>query len=594
MTSVPFTFPPGTVFLDFETTNLESGWAVNPDNRIVLACWKRDGVRHHSWGDEFHQPALADAVMSAPMIVAHSAQFECGWLRRMGVDMSKLPTVFDTLLAQKVIASNRPWPLSLDMVAQHYRLGHKDSLVSKLIRSGVCPSGIPRSLLLRYGTQDVDLLERLAEALAAVMTREQLRLHRTRCELVPVLSDIEFNGMVPDKVRVTALHQELSTKLLMLEGEIETLAPGVNWNSPMQVATLLYETWGIKELTDTHGNPVRTETGRPKADEATISRLKGVNAKSKKFLELKKQATQVSSALSKSINSLKECIGNNDRLHAHLTQHRTKTDRTSSQGGKYSIQFQNMDRDFKKLFTAGEGMVVVDADASQLEFRVAADLGRDAVAVADIRSGRDVHKWTAEILTSAGQPTTRQEAKPHTFKPLYGGMSGTDAERTYYDAFKARYAGIAGTQAAWAKSVLKDGQLRMPWGVTYYWPGTRTTSSGYIENTSQIYNYPVQALATAEIMRLVVLGVWKDLKKSGMRTRIINLVHDSVVLEAVPDELDAVREILVRNFTKDCVARLYKRYGYRFTVPLGCSIKTGDHWGEGDEVKYEVNDDANI
>src|SRR5574340_24275 len=96
MTSVPFTFPPRTLFLDFETTNLESGWAVNPDNRIVLACWKQDGVRRHSWGDEFHQSALACAAISAPMIVAHSAQFECGWLRRMGLDLAELPPIFDT------------------------------------------------------------------------------------------------------------------------------------------------------------------------------------------------------------------------------------------------------------------------------------------------------------------------------------------------------------------------------------------------------------------------------------------------------------------------------------------------------------------
>ena len=577
------------LFLDFETTNLDKGSAVTPENRIVLACWKQDGVRHHCRGDQYHQPALYKAGLEADLLVAHHAKFELQWLRRMGINLEDICPVFDTLLAQKVRASNRQWPLSLDLVAGHYGLGHKSGPVHALIQGGVCPSEIPESMLLEYCTRDVDLTDRVFHAQLEVMSDAELALLQTRTELTPVLADIEFNGMALDTVLVFMEHQKLTAKLVEYEREIETLAPGINWNSTLQVAKLLYEDWGIPELQDRHGNPVRTATGRPKADTDTIAQLRGTTAKARKFLEIKQAASATSSLLSKYITKMQECCDNEGILYASFNQSTTKTDRTSSSGAKYKIQFQNIYRQYKGLFKARPGYVYLSADGSQIEFRVAAGVGNDATAISDIRSGYPVHQRTADILTGAGQPTSYQDAKPHTFKPLYGGMSGTDAEIEYYKAFRERYPDIYKTQTGWTVEVLKNGQYTLPWGVTYYFPGTVASRSGYIENTSNIFNYPIQALATAEIIPIVVAGVWRDMKLAGLASRIVNLVHDDILIEAVPAEVEALREILLDNFLSACYNVLKERYSYEFKVPLGCAIKTGLHWGEGNETKYEAD-----
>ena len=91
---------------------------------------------------------------------------------------------------------------------------------------------------------------------------------------------------------------------------------------------------------------------------------------------------------------------------------------------------------------------VGEGDGAQLEFRVAAHLGRDEQALTDIRDKVDIHSFTAAVIGCS-----RQEAKADTFKPLYGGQSGTKAQQSYYAAFKSKYSGIADAQSAWINSV---------------------------------------------------------------------------------------------------------------------------------------------
>jgi len=585
MTSLYKTLRP--LFLDFETSNLDNGSAVSHDNSIVLACWKQDGVSHYCFGDQYHQEELFKVICMADMVVAHHAKFECQWLRRMGFDMSELPPIFDTMLAQKVLASNRQWPLSLELVAQHYLLPGKQSSVHTLIDGGVCPSIIPQSMLLEYCQQDIVVLESVFHKQLAILTDSDFRLLQTKCELVPVLADIEFNGMQLDPTRVCNESDRLRKGLVYCEQEIEKLAPGINWNSGNQVATLLYETWGIPEIKDRHGKSIRTPADRPKTDAETIAKLRGTSAKARKFLTLKQEATLLSSALSKYITKMVECCSQSDgELYATFNQSVTKTGRLSSSGGQYKIQFQNMAKEYKPLFTARPGMVLMEVDASQLEFRVAADICRDRVALSDIRAGRDVHQHTANVLTAAGQPTDRDAAKAFTFRPLYGGSSGTDAVRNYCKAFNERYQGIYKTQTGWTVEVLKHGQYTLPWGVTFYFPGTITDKNGYIANTTNIFNYPIQALATAEIIPLILTRFWRHIKDLQLEAHILNTVHDSILIELPDKEIEQIKQIAIDIFTREVYNDLKTRYAYEAVVPFGVTIKVGTHWSEGSSTTY--------
>lgn len=223
----------------------------------------------------------------------------------------------------------------------------------------------------------------------------------------------------------------------------------------------------------------------------------------------------------------------------------------------------------------------------QLEFRTAAFLGQDEQAVKDINNGEDVHQYTADTITAAGQPTTRQEAKAHTFKPLFSGTSGTEAEKQYYEAFKKKYNGIAKTQEGWVNEVARTKQLRIASGLIVYWPDAKRTQTGWVNNSTQIYNLPIQSLATAEIIPIAVTKLWHDLKKHNMKSFLVNTVHDSAIAEIHPDEVLEFQDISVRAFSEFVYKYLETVYNIQFNVPLGAGLKIGKHWGEADHELAE-------
>ncbi len=584
--------------LDFETTSVgdSRGSPLEAANRLLLACGRGStGECYAIWGGETEQCGVLDLISRCDFVVAHNAKFELGWLRRCGADLSEI-VVWDTMIAQKVIAGNRPWPLSLDACLAHYELPPKQHSVKTLIHTGVDPSDIPGAWVHEYCRQDVDSTYALFHKQLEVMTDAQLALLQTRCELTPVLADIEFAGMGVDAERVAAEYQSLLAESGRLVGELELCAPGVLLTSPKQVADFIYDTLGVPEVRGRGGAPARTESGGRRSDEGTLRALQPDADVAKKFIQLKLEYAKVNSALLKYITKLR-ALKPGERLYAKFNQTVTKTDRLSSTGvAPHNIQFQNMDRDYKPLFTASPGRVLMEADGMQLEFRVAVDLSNDAEGWKAILEHRDVHMDTAAVIAGAkwkrmgadARKAFRAVIKPHTFKPMYGGMSGTELERKYYKWFQAHYAGIYKTQTDWVLEVVRTGRLVTPWGMTYYWPHARPDREGYVAGQSQMFNYPIQALATAEIIPIVLRGVWEDMQTLGLQSRIINTVHDSIIIEAVPDEVEAVRKIMVDNFTERVYAVLKERYSYDFKVPLGVEIKVGTHWGEGQEEKYEA------
>ena len=235
-----------------------------------------------------------------------------------------------------------------------------------------------------------------------------------------------------------------------------------------------------------------------------------------------------------------------------------------------------------------------EIDGAQLEFRVAAHLGRDGVALRDIVRGRDIHKYTASILNGIPMSEVtgrqRQLAKADTFKPLYGGQSGTPTQQAYYRAFKERYSGIAACQTRWTHEVLRHKFLTTEWGLRYYWPDTKLTRSGYITNSTSIFNYPVQAFATAEIIPIALVCAWHRMK--DMKSFLVNTVHDSIIAELHPAEVDLWHELANQCFIVDVYALIHDMYNINLTIPLGAGVTIGTHWANTEakesETKYEA------
>lgn len=224
---------------------------------------------------------------------------------------------------------------------------------------------------------------------------------------------------------------------------------------------------------------------------------------------------------------------------------------------------------------------------------MAADLGRDGVAIQEISNDVDIHSITAQTLTLAGEPTSRQQAKSRTFRPLYGGSSGTKAEQEYCKFFNSKYKGIAETQRGWALRVVNEKKLVTPYGMIFYWPDTRMDRSGYITNTTSIFNYPVQGHATAEIIPMALVAFWYAVR--GKLVEILNTIHDSIVARVHKDSVEWYEEQSRKCLTDEVFKFLKNIYNYEFITPLGAGLKLSRNWGDAkQEIIYNVFPNGNV
>lgn len=600
------------VVLDFETTATEYGSPLNLQNKIVLACWYTswDNRWHSHWGEEYELADLLSDIEEADFLVAQNAKFELGWLDRCGLDLRDV-TVWDTMLAEWVLLGNVKQPKDLNSMLLRRGLVGKEDIVGGMIKLGIDPENIPRSMLEHYCFEDVrGTLELFRCQMEELRNRDQMHLVYSRCMLTPLLTLMEREGVNLDKEAVEKEYSEVKQERDRTKEELEKFAT-INWQSKQQVAEFLYDNLKFKELTDRKGAPLRTGTGRRSATSSTISSLRATSAAQKKFLELYLRLAKLNTRLSKTLEFFREiCHKHNGVFHGAFNQGSTGTHRLSSSGrpvigedgSRYSAQLQNIPREYKRFIKArNEGWTVIEADGAQLEFRVGADMGRDAVAIEEIANDVDIHTNTAKVFLEDGtQPEfkglslkeARQPAKPQTFKPLYGGSGTTSAERAYCEFFQKKYAGIYKTQYGWSLEVLKNKELRTPYGMIFYWPDTTMMRNGKVTNTTAIFNYPVQGLATAEIIPIVLVSLWKRLR--DLDVKFVLTVHDSIVLEVGPDvDRRSLYNTIARAFTRDVYDFLQQVYGYEFITPLGCGVKEGEVWGSGKEYKAKMFPDNN-
>ena len=302
------------------------------------------------------------------------------------------------------------------------------------------------------------------------------------------------------------------------------------------------------------------------------------------FLSKVRRLSAVDTYLSSFVDGIATHTKSDGKLHVRLLQHRTATGRLSGA----DPNMQNMPRGgtfpVKKVFVSRfEGGKILEADMAQLEFRAAAFLSQDGVAIEEVSTGFDVHSYTAKVITDAGQHTDRQSAKAHTFAPLYGatGYGRTPAEAKYYEHFTEKYKEVGLWHTRLAKEALNTGVIKIPSGREYAFPDVVRKSSGRVSHFTQIKNYPVQGFATADIVPIALLHINKLL--DNMQSCIVNTVHDSIVIDVHPDEQRQVIDII--NKTNNELDNLITlRWGIKFNVPLLLESKIGDNWLDTKDV----------
>ena len=296
------------------------------------------------------------------------------------------------------------------------------------------------------------------------------------------------------------------------------------------------------------------------------------------FLSDLQRLSALDTYLSSFVEGIQTHIKPDGKLHVRLLQHRTATGRFSGA----DPNMQNMPRGgtfpVKRVFVSRwKGGKILEADFAQLEFRAAAFLSQDQIAMKEIDDGFDVHSYTARVISDAGEKTSRQEAKAHTFAPLYGatGFGRTPSQATYYKHFTEKYKGIALWHTKLAKEVMTTGKIKIPSGREFAFPDAKRYANGKITNFTQVKNYPVQSFATADIVPLILMHVDKLL--STLKSCVVNSVHDSIVIDIHPEEEKQVL-FLLHSANKDLLNIINHKFNIDFNVPLLLEAKIGNNW----------------
>jgi len=314
-----------------------------------------------------------------------------------------------------------------------------------------------------------------------------------------------------------------------------------------------------------------------------VARQRGMK-EAESFLHDVRRLSAVETYLSSFVDGINTYLKPDGKLHVRLLQHRTSTGRFSGA----DPNMQNMPRGgtfpVKKVFVSRwKGGKILEADFAQLEFRVSAFLSQDEVAINEVSTGFDVHSYTSKVITDAGQPTTRQDAKAHTFAPLYGatGFGRTKAEAEYYSHFTEKYQGIKSWHTRLAKEAVNTGKIKTPSGREFAFPDVKRKRNGTVSYFTQIKNYPVQSFATADIVPLILMKI-DDLLKT-MQSCVVNSVHDSIVIDVHPEEEKQVLYIITL-VNSQMNGLIENHFGITFNVPLLLEAKIGDNWLDTKDV----------
>lgn len=615
------------VALDFETDEEQKGSALVESNDIVLACWSiyKNGqlqVSKSLFGGIYDMSELLEDIKDADFLLAFNAKFELQWLKRCGADLHDI-AVYDPMLAQWVLDGNRKgrgYERSLRGLARRYGASPKLDIVGLLLESGVSTRDINTGWLLEYCQRDVSAMTEIFwKQIEEVDRRNVWHLVHTRHLTCAVLADIEFAGLDLDKEKVYAEYNKTQQTLENLGAQLAELTGGINLGSPKQLAPFLYDTLGFEEAKDHNGKKIRTKKKERSTATTTLAKLQAKTAEQERFLSLYKEYNKVVSLLEKNLDFFKRVCDHRDgRFFGQIKQNATGTHRLASQSfkdkfevsrktdkkGKVTIkyvekgaQLQNIPREMKGLFYAKDpDYVICSYDSSQVEFRVAVDMGHDKVGYQEVVSGTDIHTFTAQVLTENGDPEMvslnpkerRQNAKKSTFRPLYGGGSGSKALREYCEYFKNKYEGISSMQYNWSLECADKKEYVTPYGMTFYFPAEiqQSRKGPYITYTTNIYNFPVQGFATGEIIPIALVYFWH--RTRHLRCEIFVTIHDSIDARVHKDDVEAVTEIAKQSLTLDVYEHLNNVYHYRMLTPLGLGAKSDKYWGGGDEKKWDI------
>ena len=391
--------------------------------------------------------------------------------------------------------------------------------------------------------------------------------------LIYVLGDMEKAGITVDKEELERFGESLSQSIDVLTEEIYTLAgEEFNINSPKQLGPILFEKLELKPAK-------KTKSGYATGAEV-LEKLKGKHPIIEKILEYR-QLTKLKSTYCDGLAAVVN--PNTGRIHSKFNQTVTVTGRLSStEPNLQNIPTRTeLGRELRKMFIAGDGKILLDADYSQIELRILAHLSEDPVMTDAYRKGADIHAVTASQVFDVPleQVTSYQRsfAKTVNFGIVYGMGEFSLAQelsvpmkeaKKYINGYWDKYTGIKEFMDTTKENAKRDGFVKTLFGRVRYIPELRSPNfniRAFGERAAS--NAPIQGTA-ADIIKIAMVRVHKRLKQEGLSAKLILQVHDELILELTPEELPAAQKILKEEMESAAELR----------VPLIADMSYGKSW----------------
>jgi len=424
----------------------------------------------------------------------------------------------------------------------------------------------------------VSFLPRLAGSLQTKLkeTNIQSLFKEIEMPLIPVLYEMEKRGIALDADTLRFFSKQLLTRIESLEIHIHKIAGAdVNVSSPIQLAEVLFETLqlptkGIK----------KTKTGYSTAA-SELEKLWEAH----EIIPLISEHRELAKLQSTYVEALPKLVDKNRRIHTTYNQTIAATGRLSSiEPNLQNIPIKTeLGREIRKAFVAPRGKVLLAADYSQIELRLAAVIAKDQPFIQAFREGADIHTRTAaevfEVEESQVTKEQRRAAKAINFGILFGmgphALSrSTDLSFADAKAFIDRYLHIHHAIQVYLDETKakahKDGYVETLFGRRRYLPEIHSGVQMLVAQAERMaINMPIQG-TEADIMKKAMLAVDGWLKQSQLPANMLLQVHDELVFEV---EKDAVE--LVANGVKEMMEGVAV-----YEVPLVVDVEVGENWGE--------------
>ena len=394
--------------------------------------------------------------------------------------------------------------------------------------------------------------------------------------LVDVLARMERSGIAADREYLDGLEREFAAAVADAAAEAyQVIGREVNLGSPKQLQEVLFDQLGMPKTK-------KIKTGWT-TDAASLTDL--FERTEHPFLA-HLLAHRDASRLRQTVEGLVRSIGDDGRIHTTFQQTIAATGRLSST----DPNLQNIPirteagRQIRRAFVVGEGYeTLLTADYSQIEMRIMAHLSGDAGLIDAFRSGEDLHNFVGSrvfgVATDAVTPAMRSKIKAMSYGLAYGlsafGLSKqlaipvSEASGLMEDYF-ARFGGVREYLAGVVDEARRSGYTATILGRRRYLPDLTSDNRQRREMAERMaLNAPIQGSA-ADIIKVAMLGVDRQLRTDGLRSRLLLQVHDELVLEVAPGEREAV-EALVRDQMGRAV---------EMSVPLDVSVGVGRSWHE--------------